>query len=98
MSSKRQKVTITQVPANFDNEERRRYYGKRVGDIVENWSSFGVKGRHGEVVGYGLLDNNRIEVMWDGLEEPQDEVAEWMTIITKVEDRPDFVPLNQRQP
>jgi hypothetical protein len=70
----------------FDNEDRTRYYGLRVGDIVGTYSVTGGKRPKAVVIGYGFLDNNRVTVrMEDGTE--RDEVAEWCELITKVEDK-----------
>lgn len=70
----------------FDNAERRRYYGIRIGDIVEE-NAFGIKTR-GEVMGYGLLDNNKVYANVEG-DLTIDFIPEWCTIITRVEDRTD---------
>jgi hypothetical protein len=69
----------------FDNQERRRYYGLRVGDTVE--LKYGpVKGMKAEVTAYCFGDNNRVYVrMEDGTK--TDWVAEWCEIITKIEDK-----------
>jgi hypothetical protein len=65
----------------FDNQERRRYYGIRVGDIVSCDPHTNC-----EVIGYGFLDNNKVYLRYeDGTEGSQ--VAEWCKIITKVEDK-----------
>jgi hypothetical protein len=71
----------------FDNAERHRYYGLRVGDIVNlrNIDSTVVY-KNVEVIAYGAGDNNRIEVrLVNG--STTDWVAEWCDIVTKVEDR-----------
>lgn len=68
----------------FKNEERNRYYGLRVGDIVTVPMFVGRK--KAEVIGLHAGDNNGVQVhMEDGTE--RKEVAEWCDIITKVEDR-----------
>ena len=71
----------------FDNEDRNRYYGLRIGDIVD---LFGIGGKivfkNAEVVGYVVGDNNRVEVEIT-TSKKTDWVAEWCTIVTKVEDR-----------
>lgn len=70
----------------FDNKDRSRYYGLRIGDIIN------LKGVSGDVVYYGAevidygADNNRVEVRLKDSSET-DWVAEWCDIITKVEDR-----------
>ena len=73
--------------STFDNSERRRYYGLRIGDIVSPKGISGEEWHRGiaEVVNYGS-DNNRVEIKSkDGT--ITDWVAEWCDIITKVEDR-----------
>jgi hypothetical protein len=72
----------------FDNADRSRCYGLRVGDIVSpkipNGKEF-YKGQ-AEVIELALLDNNKVYLRFnDGSE--IDWVAEWCDIITKVEDR-----------
>lgn len=66
----------------FDNEDRKRYYGLRVGDIVTN----GFTETHAEVVFYGIMNNNRVKLKY-----PDGSIgsasAEHCTIIQKVEDR-----------
>jgi hypothetical protein len=74
----------------WDNEERRRYYGVRVGDTVR--LSFMPGYKHGEeplaeVVEYGFLDNNRVYVKREGSDEVIDWVAEWCDVVVKVEDK-----------
>lgn len=70
----------------FDNANRHRYYGLRIGDIVD---ARGITGiviyKNVEVYDYSS-DNNRVELkLASG--NTTDWVAEWCTIITKVEDR-----------
>ncbi len=68
----------------FDNENRNRYYGLRVGDTVE--LGFGKDKPKAEVIAYGFMDNNRVYVkLEDGSE--TDYVAEWCKILIKVEDK-----------
>ena len=67
----------------WDNEDRRRRYGLRVGDTVK--CSYSSKGEC-EVVSYGGGDNNSI-ILEDKDGKEFKEVAEWCTIITKVEDK-----------
>ncbi len=63
----------------FDNKERKRYYGVRVGDRVRDNHFVGV------VESYGFMDNNRVHVrLDDGRLMPC--VAEWCEILKKVED------------
>ena len=69
------------------NEERRRYYGLRIGDMVD-CSTSNLKQFHGlgEVVAYGGTDNNAVYVLVPGHKEPIRCVAEWLNLVTKVED------------
>ncbi len=71
----------------WDNEERRRYYGIRVGDIVR--SNYFQQDQLYEVWGYGFMDNNSVHLIEVGKENarPFPHVAEWLTIVTKVEDK-----------
>lgn len=69
-------------PTPFDNERRTRYYGLRIGDLVK------YLGYEGEVTAYGFMDNNRVEIKTD--KGPVSAVAEWCTILTRVENRSDF--------
>ncbi|MDD4972502.1 MAG: hypothetical protein PHT07_23980 [Paludibacter sp.] len=70
----------------FDNKERHRYYGVRVGDTVKLLFSNQNPEPIAEVVEYGFLDNNRVVVqLEDGT--MKGWVAEWCEIITKVEDK-----------
>ena len=67
----------------FDIQDRNRYYGLKVGDIV---TVSGLEGQH-EVVRYGVSDNNRVivkSVKVDSVE--YRAVAEHCTVITKVDD------------
>lgn len=68
----------------FTNENRSRYYGLRIGDVVEQ-RAFGTVHR-GTVFEYGVMDNNRVYVKDENGEE-LDFIAEWCTIIKKVEDK-----------
>jgi hypothetical protein len=67
--------------STFDNSERRRYYGLRVGDIVK-CKAYDIA--QAEVVAYGFLDNNSVIVQEEG-KEPRKVVAEWCDIITKID-------------
>jgi hypothetical protein len=71
----------------FDNANRHRYYGLRIGDIVD---ARGISGipiyKNVEVHEYSGFDNNRV-VLKLASGNTCDWVAEWCTIITKVEDR-----------
>lgn len=72
---------------NFDNKDRTRYYGLRVGDLVSPKGLDGKEWNKGacEVINYGIGDNNKVEIKAkDGT--ITDWVAEWCDIITKVED------------
>ena len=67
----------------FDNINRNRYYGLRIGDTIS--VEVPNKTIQTEVVDYGG-DNNRVQVKFeDG--RITDWVAEYCTIITKVEDK-----------
>lgn len=69
----------------FDNINRTRYYGLRKGDTVKI-TVFGMVNKHAEVIDYDPTDNNRVILKFDdGQISPY--VAEWCTIITKVEDK-----------
>jgi hypothetical protein len=72
---------------NFENKERNRYYGLRIGDLVTiNMGMSGSKPLNAEVIEYGFFDNNRVYLkLEDGSEISW--VAEWCTLITKVENR-----------
>lgn len=67
----------------FDNKERRRYYGLRVGDII---SCDFLDIKQAEVVEYGFMDNNAVYVK-EANKKVRQVVAEWCHIITKVEDK-----------
>jgi hypothetical protein len=70
----------------FDNKERRRYYGLRIGDTVKLLYGFNKTEPTAEVIEYGLMDNNSVKVrLEDG--RAIDWVAEWCEIITKIEDK-----------
>lgn len=69
-----------------NNPERSRYYGLRIGDLVEP-AGIQKGSKSGEVVGFAFLDNNRVEVVWDGASKASPEVAEWLKITKKLEDR-----------
>jgi hypothetical protein len=70
----------------FDNIERHRYYGLRIGDIVFLGFKSQSPRKLAEVTGYGVMDNNRVYVKTeDGVD--TDYVAEWCEILVKVEDR-----------
>jgi hypothetical protein len=70
----------------FDNKDRNRYYGLRIGDIVDLKGADGkVCQPNAEVIEYGS-DNNRVEVrLMSG--NTCDWVAEWCDIVVKVENR-----------
>jgi hypothetical protein len=71
----------------FENGDRLRYYGLRIGDIVD---LKGVNGKvispNAEVIDYGAGDNNKVTVR-DMKGNEFDWVAEWCDIVVKVEDR-----------
>ena len=65
----------------FDNKDRSRRYGIRVGDIVTYCKGTDTH----EIIDLGCGDNNAVYTMHEG--EPRKLVAEWCKIVTKVEDR-----------
>lgn len=67
---------------SFDNEKRTRYYGVRVGDIV-NVKFYNIK--NATVTKYMFMDNNAVYVKTEKGEERK-VVAEYCEIIKKVED------------
>lgn len=74
----------------FNNENRNRYYGLRVGDIVQVNSMISTVTQatvKAEVFKFGVLDNNSVFVKEEGSEESFKVVAEWCKIIERVEDR-----------
>lgn len=79
------KKNVELIKDEWDNTERRRYYGLRKGDIVKAFHLNGKDFFLSEVVEYGS-DNNRVTIrLEDGKE--TDWVAEWCQIVTKVENR-----------
>lgn len=71
----------------FTNADRDRYYGKRIGDRVRMSEHYpGQPIHYGTVMKYVAMDNNRLLVKWDGEEAEGLEVAEWLTIVQKIED------------
>jgi len=74
------------IKTELDNKERRRYYGLRIGDIVSPKFSYGHDIGPCEVIEYGFMDNNAVYLKTSEGEKIK-WVAEWCTIITKVEDR-----------
>ncbi|NMC61422.1 MAG: hypothetical protein GYA51_18875 [Candidatus Methanofastidiosa archaeon] len=74
------------MTTKFTNADRHRYYGLRIGDLVQIKVGVFSKPKNAEVIDYGFLDNNRVILrLEDGTE--TDWVAEWCTIVEKVEDR-----------
>jgi hypothetical protein len=72
----------------FDNEDRSRYYGLRVGDTVKPKAISGGMWKEGisEVVNYCPGDNNRVMIKSKtGI--VTDWVAEWCEIVERVEDK-----------
>ena len=65
------------------NENRNRWYGLRVGDLVEE-RAFG-QSRRGLITDLHMMDQNGCTVDVDG--KPMKFVCEWCSIIEKVEDR-----------
>lgn len=74
----------------FDNKDRRRYNGIRVGDqVIHHFRQTSIAGKEnspGQVVELGGSDNNCVFVHWKGDRTAMAEVAEWLKIIAKVED------------
>jgi len=75
----------TQEKKEWSNENRDRYYGLRVGDIVQD--AFGhIDIDNSEVCGYGFLDNNRVYIKL-----PNGRVIGWVAehlkIVKKAEDK-----------
>lgn len=70
----------------MDNQDRSRWSGIRVGDLVEE-SAFG-KTTQGRVVALHPLDNNAVYACKEG--EPESRrfklVAEWCEVVKKVQD------------
>ena len=77
----------------FENLERRRYYGLRIGDLVLN-SWFDDKSPIYEVVGFSYTDNNKVYIKNIKTNEIGHNVAEWCKIIKKVDE--DSRPLEFR--
>ncbi len=73
---------MTRNDPNF-NAERHRYYGLRKGDII---SSRMYKIEKAKVIDYGFMDNNSVVVKEPG-QKARSVVAEWCTIVTKIEDQ-----------
>lgn len=82
------------MKSRFDNADRTRYYGVRIGDIVSEEIFQDVR-RRGEVVGFGFMDNNRVYVR-DEDGKISGWVAERCTIETKAEDRQAWVDIEMR--
>lgn len=76
-----------EIEPEWDNQERKRYYGLRKGDIVEYNIGHTMPRLKGEVVEYGVMDNNAVYLKVEEKEKPISVVAEWCDIITKVEDK-----------
>ncbi len=69
----------------WDNEDRNRYYGLRVGDLIIVKDIKGTIWGESEVVGY--VGDNNIVIIKNTNGDPIDWVAEYCDITTKVEDR-----------
>jgi hypothetical protein len=73
---------------NFDNKDRNRYYGLRIGDVVKssqyNLLPYGLA----VVVAYGFMDNNKVKIktLGDG-NNIFDAVAEWLEVVLPKEDK-----------
>jgi len=70
----------------FLNESRTRYYGLRVGDIVQIKHTGGEIPIECTVVELTPMDNNSVALKDNRDNRLFEWVAEWCTIITKVED------------
>jgi hypothetical protein len=68
----------------FDNKNRTRHYGLRIGDLVKSDGQLKQFTDTGEVVDFDGFDNNSVCIQVNGKRIPC--VAEWLTIVTKVED------------
>ena len=69
----------------FTNENRNRYYGLRIGDIVMPLIIGSKKNeKTATVVYYGIMDNNAVYLMFEN-KEVKKWVAEWCDIIRKIE-------------
>jgi hypothetical protein len=64
----------------FENKDRNRYYGLRVGDIISS-DIYNIK--DAKVIKLDGFDNNRVTVVCNEVE--REVVAEWCKIITKVD-------------
>jgi hypothetical protein len=76
------------VQEAFNNKDRTRYYGLRIGDIVNLKGIDGtILHANAEITGYGS-DNNRVCVEYEEGENIiwTEWVAEWCEIVIKVED------------
>ncbi len=72
---------------NYENKNRRRYFGLRCGDTVVIWSPFPeMNGVYGVIIGMANFGFNRIFVFLPG-HGKYDYPAEWCEIVEKVEDR-----------
>lgn len=75
----------------FDNKDRNRYYGLRIGDLITRYFAPNDTKIY-EVVAYGVMDNNSIGLAEYLNKDAEwlEHVAEWCKVITKVEDRTDY--------
>ena len=72
---------------DFDNKERRRYYGVRVGDTVTyDVPGIPVSDETYTVVGYGFMDNNCVYLKSNKDGSDLRAVAEYCRIVKKVDD------------
>ena len=70
----------------FLNENRTRYYGLRVGDIVQPKSFNGILQDIHKVVELCDMDNNAV-IIEDGKGNQQKWVAEWCDVVVKIENQ-----------
>lgn len=83
---------LIDINNNFDNSNRVRYYGLRVGDIVR-CKFYNIT--EATVVSYGVLDNNSV-IIQVGNSKPIKVVAEWCEVIIRVQDLIVFLNLKDQ--
>jgi hypothetical protein len=76
--------------AKFTNENRTRYYGLRIGDIIDAKTPNGTNWGRSEVLDWG--SNNNEVIIRNKIGQPIEWVAEWCDIVTKVEDQNKHTP------
>ena len=68
----------------FLNEDRKRYYGLRIGDIVSH--KYYKPDRTGVINAFGIIDNNCVYVCWNN-SDPVPVSADQLIIIKKVDQK-----------